>query len=739
MKKLLPILLLLPALAAAQVHNFQFPRMGGSYYASSFVNWKASTSTPIAAPGLATFQVSPSTITPVANDQIQPAAAGVPLLILGSPSEVVTPVSVNCGVQLCSVTATFTYAHPGGFTFTSASGGLDEAIGTAAAQGGGTVIVGSDWPGTTAQIIAAAGNPAVSVLDTRAGANVRYAWNGNLYQIALGVNAGGAVQAQSIEGVVYADQFPGSDMGTRINAAEAALPGGCGTVRVPAGMSLFATTIIKPRCVWIVGDAPGTTLTFTPSSGTAIAVGDSGSGTAYARGGISRIKMVGSGSAIGLWLGGDPAGVVLPSGDFGDGQMFYGVELLGFGTGIEWGNNAWLESFYSINLHNGATGIGAAAGATNSSENNIFFGGAIYNMSGAAVAQSEDLQFVGVSFDFNGAPSTGGMYTACHFEQQTGVFISGVAATIDGGAALLDATPGTDSAMFHATGVNAAWTIRGLSVFSGHAVSNLVDWSAVSGADASLRLDAIYGNGNHTIAALTNASSAFGIAIHNTLAGEAAQPTLLGGTLDSGAIRVRDSAQTGNWSVDLFDDQNASDTAPHKFLRTNGSGGNFQILNNAASAVELQLTDAGSLSWGGGAGLASSNSTGSGLLVLSASPTFSGTPIFPATYTTGGNTITQPSATGTLALTSQLPFSGSVAGSTTSLPANSCGDAVTTTVTGATTGMVAAASGEGALPSSGLTLQAAVTAANTVTVEYCNISTAAVVPATLTIAVRVIQ
>ena len=91
-----------------------------------------------------------------------------------------------------------------------------------------------------------------------------------------------------------------------------------------------------------------------------------------------------------------------------------------------------------------------------------------------------------------------------------------------------------------------------------------------------------------------------------------------------------------------------------------------------------------------------------------------------------------------VALASQLPLSGSVAGSTTSLAANTCGDVVTQTVTGATTTMTPVVTVSGALPTSGLVIQAAVTAANTVSIEYCNVTTGSVIPAAATLEIRVV-
>lgn len=94
-----------------------------------------------------------------------------------------------------------------------------------------------------------------------------------------------------------------------------------------------------------------------------------------------------------------------------------------------------------------------------------------------------------------------------------------------------------------------------------------------------------------------------------------------------------------------------------------------------------------------------------------------------------------------VALASQLPLSGSVAGSTTLLAANSCGDTVTVTITGATTSMVVEANSSAAFPatSNGLFTRAAVTSANTVTIGYCNVTSSGITPAAATVYVRVVQ
>ncbi len=110
---------------------------------------------------------------------------------------------------------------------------------------------------------------------------------------------------------------------------------------------------------------------------------------------------------------------------------------------------------------------------------------------------------------------------------------------------------------------------------------------------------------------------------------------------------------------------------------------------------------------------------------------FTGTP-------TADRTITLQDAAGTLALTAQLPFSGttsSIGGG--SLAAGACTTGAAS-VAGATTSMVADAS-PAADPGAGFTWNAFVSASGTVTVRVCNVSGATATPAAAAYNVRVIQ
>jgi hypothetical protein len=105
---------------------------------------------------------------------------------------------------------------------------------------------------------------------------------------------------------------------------------------------------------------------------------------------------------------------------------------------------------------------------------------------------------------------------------------------------------------------------------------------------------------------------------------------------------------------------------------------------------------------------------------------------------TADRTVTFQDAAGTVALTSQLPFSGttsSIGGG--SLAAGACTSG-TATVSGATTSMVADTS-PAADPGAGFTWNAFVSAAGTVTVRVCNASGATATPTAAAYNVRVIQ
>jgi hypothetical protein len=82
-------------------------------------------------------------------------------------------------------------------------------------------------------LLPASGNTSQSLGSTAA------PWNASL----------GAADIKSLNGVLNAFDFPGSDIGGRVNAAITALGTGGGTVFIPSGSYSQTTTIVKPRNV----------------------------------------------------------------------------------------------------------------------------------------------------------------------------------------------------------------------------------------------------------------------------------------------------------------------------------------------------------------------------------------------------------------------------------------------------------------------------------------------------------
>jgi hypothetical protein len=129
-----------------------------------------------------------------------------------------------------------------------------------------------------------------------------------------------------------------------------------------------------------------------------------------------------------------------------------------------------------------------------------------------------------------------------------------------------------------------------------------------------------------------------------------------------------------------------------------------------------------SLTLGGGAALTGQTGTGSNIVTDRAptltSPNLAGTPTLPAQYLTGAATISQPAASGTLALTGQLPFAATaptLGGA--ALGAGQCAS-TTVAVAGANAGQAVAVTPV-QYPGAGFYWQAYVSAPGVVTVKIC--------------------
>lgn len=265
----LTFLLALTVGATAQVTSRLLPKSGAEFSAAAFGQWTLTTRTPVPTAGVATVVLTPGQLTLPDSGSFEPLLPAVPVLVHdGAATETVTPTQAACVPASCTLTANFVNAHPSGFTVTSSTAGLNEAI-QAAKASGGTVVLGPDWYGTTAQIATAVGSNNVAIEDLRRGASVTYVWTASGYVQAFGIGADGGLTARSpaitptsLEGVVYADQFcatPGTLDQTCINNAILSLgstnwPSPEGTIFIPAGTYVLHAPVISHRNITLIFD-----------------------------------------------------------------------------------------------------------------------------------------------------------------------------------------------------------------------------------------------------------------------------------------------------------------------------------------------------------------------------------------------------------------------------------------------------------------------------------------------------
>jgi hypothetical protein len=325
---------------------------------------------------------------------------------------------------------------------------------------------------------------------------------------------GTTVRSNSVNGELNAALFgTGSDIGAKIKAAILALPNGCGTILIPAGTYSQRTTVVKPACVNIRGhSAASTIINWAPTSGVAFVLADPAE--SYPQGAISDFRLAGPGastSTIGVYLGGDPAGVISPRGSFGDHQNFDRMNIQSFGKGVQWGKNAWDNSFHESVITSNGTGIYYPPDTPNrnSGESISFFSTSIQNntVQGIDLVGYSDFYFYGSRCDYNATCGlVDGAATAhfygMHFEQGSNTMLTvGNAGPdprlnvyIDGGQIILSRTSGTDAQVFNVLNGAGNLTIRNALALISHPTTNFVTWSS-TGANQILHLeDLIYGN-----------------------------------------------------------------------------------------------------------------------------------------------------------------------------------------------------------------------------------------------------
>jgi hypothetical protein len=230
-----------------------------------------------------------------------------------------------------------------------------------------------------------------------------------------------AASACSVNNVSYvggscASVWGGGDIGAQINAAYAAFPSGGGHIHIAAGNYSFSTPVVLlvpslPKPVTLDCDAGGSG--YHKVSGATV-LNYAGAGTAVAIAGsigsqMNGCTLVGPGvrtSTVGLLVGGPTRfnSAILSS--------FTANNISNFGVGLQFGHNAYIDTFLDNWIHDNGTDGGThnlyvPAGLAEFGENITFIGGAItnnptasgYSVTCVDILSSGSLKFYGLSFD----------------------------------------------------------------------------------------------------------------------------------------------------------------------------------------------------------------------------------------------------------------------------------------------------------------------------------------------------
>ena len=373
-----------------------------------------------------------------------------------------------------------------------------------------------------------------------------------------------SLAAKTISNIRFADQFSGATAGAKIVAAIADLPATGGTVDarglegaqtissnffsgvaetkpvhviLGAGTYTLTATIVKPLSSILSGSGPElTTINYTGSSAAIVIAGAPAYEDDKAQGGLYNFRLVdgnGSATAIGVYFGGDPAGVLSTSTHRAWLQQVSNVHIRNFASQFKIGNGAFGLRFKD-SLSEGRTGtthilLDPAMTLTETNENIHFEGVTLSNgeraVNGTGLASPfQNLTFVNSSIDYTGVSTTssflgvGGTFTNCHFEQQNGLLFDDDAAQVNirifGGAIHLSDTSGTTAAAILLDGPGSKVEINGtvITTGTGHTVTQVVNATG-AGTSAVLINTSV---DQSTITALINSGETDGnYLIHN--------------------------------------------------------------------------------------------------------------------------------------------------------------------------------------------------------------------------------
>lgn len=310
-------------------------------------------------------------------------------------------------------------------------------------------------------------------------------------------NFSGALTAKSVNSVLNAALYTGSDMTAKINTAIAALAGTCGTIIVPTGTYAVTTQLVKPKCVMI--DLMGSQLNFGTAALPRVISGDAGTTTAFIAGGIRNGIINGNGAAntpIGIWLGGDSGAVNAPANYSDFLQIFTNLTVQNFASCYKVGYKAYQEMWIGGIIQQCTWGI------THSnqyySENMNLHGTQIINNTGNAIVvdSGSDFHCYGCSLDYNAGGAiqlqSGGISMhGGNIEQLSGLAVNspasanGLVVGIYNTRLALTSAVGSDTSFLNIGGTNSMVTTHGVHLIHLHAVTEFVNWQSLGSQNAA--------------------------------------------------------------------------------------------------------------------------------------------------------------------------------------------------------------------------------------------------------------
>ncbi|MCU1320634.1 MAG: hypothetical protein JWM43_283 [Acidobacteriaceae bacterium] len=310
-----------------------------------------------------------------------------------------------------------------------------------------------------------------------------------------------------LNNVLWADQFPGADIGAKVMAAIAQRGSSCGLIEIAPGDYNQSTQIVQPRCITIDGNNAHITWTGTDPNVPAW-VNGSVADIDYTQGGIRNLQLIGNANATGMYFGSKVGSYVVPTGISDYLETFENVSVKFFKDNYVKGSGVYQLSFLSGESVGGDHSNWLDVGV-DGSENMMFTHWQSLNSSGWGF-YSDNLagatyNFNDCSFDYN---ALGMIYygngtihiVGGHMEGPKMPYIDGPnialpgfqsQLVVSGGTVFVYSGNTTASSVFKSQGQNNNWYIGpGLWFYHpGGDITKLIDWQA-AGASNQLTVGA---------------------------------------------------------------------------------------------------------------------------------------------------------------------------------------------------------------------------------------------------------